>query len=42
MKTQKPVGLEKPFGAEVLPVESVLERRQDGASFIIIALFSTS
>lgn len=32
MKTQKSVGLEKPFRAEVLPVESVLERRRDGTS----------
>jgi hypothetical protein len=31
MKTQKAVDFEKPFGAEVPPVESVLERRRDGA-----------
>jgi hypothetical protein len=38
MKTLQAVALEKPFGAEVLPVEFVLKRSRDGAKAITIIL----
>jgi hypothetical protein len=40
MRTQKAVGIEKAFEAEVTPVESVLEGRWDGA-ILAFSLYSS-